>query len=384
MMVEAEKTECALHFYGERALVNGLFLDLHETGRILEFLRKIDFAHRDPRHVDLPAAAKVVVIIEAGFAEFGCPDAILVAQTPDQRLVFFVEAKAGRYKDEAQDYRQREPGFNSTINGQLSLRYRLACALRGFREGQSRLVEPKALATAYGEPNPRRLLKPGNLKHIVRPYLSIDESVESPRPPVDHFFVALTDDKTNLWPAIETENPELLPFLADELAPETIPWALKHNAWDRKRANFGWIGFCNIEPLVANGRYFRDALRFLDARYPRGQQRPRYENIRTKPWKDSSDRTIRLRDRLRLEIKRSTPVRDGQLRYKEEKGSDSVIDLRNQRVVKLITPLPPYDDFSDILFGVSVDTAGFPESMVPGPIQRIGGLPARFLWPLQR
>jgi hypothetical protein len=63
-----------------------------------------------------------------------------------------------------------------------------------------------------------------------------------------------------------------------------------------------------------------------------------------------------------LEIKQSTPVRDGQLRYKEEKGSDSVIDLRNQRVVKLITPLPPYDDFSDILFGVSVDTAGFPKA----------------------
>jgi hypothetical protein len=37
-----------------------------------------------------------------------------------------------------------------------------------------------------------------------------------------------------------------------------------------------------------------------------------------------------------------------------------VIDLRKQRVLKLITPVPPYNNF-DILFGVSVDTAGLPE-----------------------
>jgi hypothetical protein len=338
----AEKTECEIHFYGERGLVNGLFLDLRDAGRILEFLRKIQFAHREPPHLD--PETKVLVIVEAGFAEFGCPDAILVVQTPDQkRLVFFVEAKAGRYEDNAQNYGQREPGFNSTINGQLSLRYRLACALRGFGKGQSRLEEPKSLATAYGEPNPRRLLKPGNLKHIVRRYLAGDSH---------YFFVALTDDKTNVWPAIETEKPELLPFLADESAPETIPWALKHNAWDRKRENFGWIGFCNIEPLVANGRYFRYARQFLDAKReaalrPARPTEARYENIRTKSWKDSSDRTIRLRDRLRLEIKQSTPVRDGQLRYKQEKGSDSVIDLRDQRVVKLITPVDGNSDISD-------------------------------------
>ena len=70
-----------------------------------------------------------------------------------------------------------------------------------------------------------------------------------------------------------------------------------------------------------------------------------YVNIQTKPWEYFSDRTIRLRDRLRLEIKQSTPARDGQLRYAEEKGSDSVIDVRNQHVLKLITPVRLYDDF---------------------------------------
>jgi hypothetical protein len=238
MTMFAEKSGCEIHFYGERGLVNGLFLDLREARRILDFLRKIQFAHREPPHLD--PETEVLVIVEAGFAEFGCPDAILVARAPDQkRLVFFVEAKAGRYEEEAQDYRQRDPGFNSTINGQFSLRYRLSHALRVFGD-DSRLIEPKALATAYGEPKRRQLSKPGNLKHIVRPHLTGAS---------DYFFVALTDDKTNVWPAIENKKQELLPFLADESAPATTAWTLEHNTWCRHRANFGWIGFDGLNGL---------------------------------------------------------------------------------------------------------------------------------------
>jgi hypothetical protein len=38
----------------------------------------------------------MVVFVEAGFSEFGSPDAILVATIPDgTRLVFFLEAKIG-------------------------------------------------------------------------------------------------------------------------------------------------------------------------------------------------------------------------------------------------------------------------------------------------
>jgi hypothetical protein len=69
MTTLGEKSGCEIHFYGERGLVNGLFLDLRETRRILDFLRKVQFAHRDPPYLDLPAATEVVVIIEPNFAE---------------------------------------------------------------------------------------------------------------------------------------------------------------------------------------------------------------------------------------------------------------------------------------------------------------------------
>jgi hypothetical protein len=47
------------------------------------------------------------------------------------RQLLFVEAKAGPYIFSARSNSvgMQEPGFNSAINGQLSLKYRLACAL---------------------------------------------------------------------------------------------------------------------------------------------------------------------------------------------------------------------------------------------------------------
>jgi hypothetical protein len=131
---------CSIHFYGERGLVNACLLDLRQGNRLPNLLRQIEFVFRDPKHIDVPDDSEIVIIIEAGFAEFGWPDAIIVANTPDHhRYVLFVEAKAGLYLTEAQDYSVREQGFNSSINGQFSLRYRLVQALGAFKANQSRL-----------------------------------------------------------------------------------------------------------------------------------------------------------------------------------------------------------------------------------------------------
>src|SRR5262249_53597859 len=86
---------------------------------------------------------------------------------------------------------------------------------------------------------------------------------------------------------------------------------LEHNTWPRNRAKFGWIGFRDIEPLVANGRYFGYARPFLDAKRSRRvtirEAGKRCDNIQTKPWEGFSP-TIRLRDCLRSVIKQSVTV----------------------------------------------------------------------------
>ena len=196
---------CQIHFYGERGLVNALFLDLQACGGILDFLRKIEFGFRDRANLDLPDGTEVVVIVEADLRSSARQTLSWWRRLQMGSAGFLLEAKVGLYRNEAQDHTERASGFNSKINGQFTLRYRLASALRNYREEQSRLVEPQALASAYGE-NPRRLSKAANLQHIVCPHL-LDAS--------SYFFVALTDDAANVWRAIEAEEPALLPYLAE-------------------------------------------------------------------------------------------------------------------------------------------------------------------------
>ncbi len=353
-----------IHFYGERGLVDALFLDLRTSLKTVEFLRQIEFSSRVPCYLDIPDKSKIMVIVEAGFggnrAGFGRPDAVIVAVTPDgRRLVFFLEAKAGLYMNEAQDYSEREAGFNSKINGQFTLRFRLAQALRQHQNVDSRLVEPEGLARAYGEEKfPRRLVKVENLRDIVRPHLLNASS---------YFFVALTDDSANVWRIVETENPKILPFLAEPLPADSVvvgsDWSADRNIWKAYSGDFGWISFRSVESLVGDGEFFRHARQFLDAKRSLSRAEIRaglFRNIRTRNWKDflESSPTIRIRNRLRASIEQAIQGTD--LIYTQEAGSDSLIGLGSQRLLKLITPVVPYTDAA-ILVGVSVDTNGFPE-----------------------
>jgi hypothetical protein len=364
--------QCEIHFYGERGLVNALFLDLQHCGAILEFVRKIEFAYRDGQRIEVPDGTNVVVIVEADFAQFGSPDAIIVANAPDQtRLVFFLEAKVGLYRNEAGDFTQREPGFNSTINGQFTLRYRLMSALQDFRPTKARLVEPADLTAAYGESIPRRLAKPENLQHIVRAHL-LGAS--------EYLFVALTDDPADIWQHLESDNPKLLPYIPkrDDWMPLSTgeAWSVDRNGWGEHRNNFGWIGFRDVEGLLCGGSYLPHALQFLRAK--RGTTERIYEGqfreFRNKVnWNkfDSDSPTYRARCRLRSIITETPAVVDGLLKYEPGDGSDSIKDVTGQVVLKVITPQRVYGGF-DVLFGVSVDTRGLTEAFRTKVLDTIG------------
>src|SRR5690348_3347442 len=117
-----------LHLYGERGLVNATFLDLRKQGKLAEFLNQIEFLAPEPRKLEIPEGSEITVFVEAGFggnrAGFGWPDAVISVRFTDTHLVLFLEAKVGLYQAEAEDFTDtRAAGFDSTINGQFSLRY---------------------------------------------------------------------------------------------------------------------------------------------------------------------------------------------------------------------------------------------------------------------
>lgn len=72
--------------------------------------------------------------------------------------------------------------------------------------------------------------------------------------------------------------------------------------------------------------------------------------------------TIQLRDRLRSVIQCSPAVADGLLRYKQENGSDSLIEPSGRRILKLMTPVSGYLDAS-LLIALNVSYDAFPERL---------------------
>ena len=147
----------------------------------------------------------VTFIVESSFAQFGDPDLVVVPKSKGKNLaLFFIEAKVIDYEHSAKlckdplDMTQK--GFNSTIIGQLSLRYRLSKALahrdRDEWDEDKGLVENNGIAKAYakmeGALRRRKLSKLANLKHLLPEFrlAETDLKVWEKR----CFFIALTSD----------------------------------------------------------------------------------------------------------------------------------------------------------------------------------------------
>lgn len=245
-------------WYGERGVVNALVLSLLSDGvvsaeRCAQLLAAIRWAHPADRDW-IGSIERVTAIVEVGLADFGNPDLILVATCRDgSRRAVFIEAKVVPYLGSALPNvggMAQAKGFNSAINGQLSLRYRFAHGLATWTERSAQIVEPTRLYEAYRQPRgegledtqprPRHLLKAGVLDLLRKAGLA--------ELPVEHaFLVALTWDHGPFF-----EDPEVL---REDLLPLILGLDGK-SAWDQVRARMGWLGFEAIRKAVAPGPMF--------------------------------------------------------------------------------------------------------------------------------
>jgi hypothetical protein len=247
-------------WYGERGVVNALVAALREAGvsSVIALLESVEWACGS-RPGWLGEVKSVDVIVEVGCGEFGDPDLIVICTTgDDQKFATFFEAKVVTYDSSAGSNQQgiRVKGYNSTINGQLSLKYRLAMALSVWNGHSNAVREPRAAYEAY-----RRPWSQGGLsdtlcwpRHLKKPtVLSIMREAGLASLPMSRFhFVALTWDREPFFRASAFHDSDLRPLFLDESGNER---------WHNTTSHLGWIGFGHIAKADRLARFLGDAFR---------------------------------------------------------------------------------------------------------------------------
>ena len=239
-----------LIFYGERGIVNGLVLDIRkdlELGKV--FLKTIDwFGLGETNWTE--NLEDITFLVEPGFSKFGQPDLVLICRLRDgSKRWLFIEVKAIPYQASAMKNSKgmSQKGFNSSINGQLSLNYRLAMALERY-SGELLLEESPETFHQYQKAlsdynkGPRRACKPEFIKGIIGPHfkgLELDKC----------FFVVLSKD---VGPnPMEKESEDLLPLLLNGDG---------KNTWGELSRNFGFLSLKRLDEDVLNfDGFFRRA-----------------------------------------------------------------------------------------------------------------------------
>lgn len=243
-------------WYGERGIVNALVADLSARGEagaadgVRDLLLAVQWAG-DGVADWIAQITRVTFLVEVSVAQFGNPDLILACDVEpgSPQHVVFVEAKVVPYLGSAMDnaLRMATRGYNSSINGQLALRYRLSHALAAVPE-QRQVVEPATLHTQYrnqlGDPavRPRRLSDPC-VSAILDPLRGL--------PPENYHFVAWTWDREPYFEPAAGVGPEYRPCF---LTPDG------GDAWEQIRFRVGWLGFESVETSVRPGLTYRTAL----------------------------------------------------------------------------------------------------------------------------
>ncbi|MDB4671142.1 hypothetical protein OAF34_03315 [Pirellulaceae bacterium] len=138
-----------IRWYGERGVVNALITQIAASGTEagIAFLKCIQWGVGRPKPW-LDQITDIEYIVEIGLARFGDPDLIMVCTTTSasgekRRCAFFIEAKVTTFQD------SYEKGGPSSINRQLTLKYRFATALQHWPADGRAIEESDEQHAAY-------------------------------------------------------------------------------------------------------------------------------------------------------------------------------------------------------------------------------------------
>lgn len=222
--------------WGERGLVATVFDDI---SRGADFERWESFLTA----LSPPVSGKVtdaLVVIEPDFGRkgFGSPDAVLRLTIDGAPTVFIVEAKRDTFDRCAwPQERRQEPGFNSRINGQIELNYRLSLALSAFfPEIEPRLIEPSwLLQTPYGVSDPQILRSVANPAVLFWVQTHVAQLRQSA-----YRHVIITTDKKNPVPTLPQKE-ATRPRIYDSYGQE---------AWAEFEGMLHWLSWSNLAQLA--------------------------------------------------------------------------------------------------------------------------------------
>jgi hypothetical protein len=246
-MLNADMTENApvLRWYGERGIVNAAmsYVAAAPDERLPTLLSAVKWAEGNGPSW-LPGTRNPTLFVEWGLADFGNPDLFIVLHASDGPACVFVEAKVGQYLSSmmSNTLGMREAGFNSSINGQLALKFRFVTALGSCENTAVEIVEPDGVLKQYrqrlNDPRqaPRRLAKAG-IVDVFREsgLLGIREDRCA--------YVALTWDTASRMFCND-------PFVAAE---DGLPRFLKADGRDvyaEVRPRLGWLGYRELHDAL--------------------------------------------------------------------------------------------------------------------------------------
>jgi hypothetical protein len=335
-----------IYWYGERGIVNAVIAHVTRSGdatsRVKALLSAVWWANGDlPEWFDL--IEDVVLIVEIGLADFGDPDLMIVCRTKKGIKLVFLEAKIVSYMDSMQSTLRSsgtkwgisQKGFNSSINGQISLKYRFAKALSRWDGKSHAICEPAELFAAYqsrltdsNSKSPgRALAKPSILNGIFTP-LGLCGLPEE-----NCYYVALT------WDLVSKEF-----HSCPDVPDDCLPVLLNNASVDvfRDAGNrVGWIGYKKLFDALQLGRSAEFTTAFRTMQEQLEPSESYYIESRRGRWNTFPPDIVSLASEI-------ADALDGQAqRYA---GSYSIADENNETIAKIIP------NHSSVFVGLRVGT----------------------------